>query len=85
MNRCSDLRYTHAVSGESIAKAIRDIMRLSSGLKYLLYVLVQIKLCGTSQNIYKYSTTNCQNQALQVSSPDIPDVHELYMLYINTP
>ena len=29
-----------AVRGESIEKAVGDIMRLSSGLKYLKYVLV---------------------------------------------
>ena len=29
-----------AVRGESIGKAVRDLMRLSSGLKYLKYVLV---------------------------------------------
>ena len=35
-----------AVHGESIGKAVRDIMRLSSGLKYLEYVLVHvIMLC----------------------------------------
>ena len=30
-----------AVRGESIGKAVRDIMRLSSGLKYVEYVLVR--------------------------------------------
>ena len=45
VNRLDDLRYTldskrKAVHGVSIGKAVRDIMRLSSGLKYLEYVLV---------------------------------------------
>ena len=49
VNRLEGLRHTHthldskreaAVLGESIGKAVRDIMRLSSGLKYLKYVLV---------------------------------------------
>ena len=48
VNRLDGLRPTHthldskreALRGESIGKAVRDLMRLSSGLKYLKYVLV---------------------------------------------
>ena len=76
------MRRTHAVSGELIAKAVRDIMRLSSGLKYLLYVLVCtcIELCGTSQYIHKLNILpqvvrtrllRCQH----ITSPGIQDVH----------
>ena len=48
VNRLDDMRYAHihldsksrAVRGESIGKAVRDLMRLSSGLRYLEYVLL---------------------------------------------
>ena len=46
VNRLDDLRHRHmdskmkAVRGESIGKAVRDLMRLSSGLEYLRYELV---------------------------------------------
>ena len=48
VNRLDDLRHTHThldskregVRGESIGKAVRDLIRLSYGLKYLRYVLV---------------------------------------------
>ena len=48
VNRLYGLRHTHThldskretVHGESIGKAVRDLMRLSSGLEYLKYVLV---------------------------------------------
>ena len=48
VNRLDGFRHTHthlyskkeAVRGESIGKAVRDLMRLSSGLEYLKYVLM---------------------------------------------
>ena len=48
VSRLDGLRPTHthldskreAVRGESIGEAARDLMRLSSGLKYFRYVLV---------------------------------------------
>ena len=48
LEHVNTLRYTHthldskreAVHGESMGKALRDVMRLSSGLEYLEYVLV---------------------------------------------
>ena len=57
VNRLSYLRYSmrEAVHGESIGKAVRDIMRLSSGLEYLKYVLVCTVEASASQ--YNYSTT----------------------------
>ena len=54
VNRLNNLRYTlhskkEAVHGESIGKAVRDIMRLSSGLEYLKYVLVCMVEAGATQ------------------------------------
>ena len=50
------LRYSlrEAVRGESIGKAVGDIMRLSSGLKYLKYVLVYMVEAGASHYNYIY-------------------------------
>ena len=47
VNRLNDLRYTmdskrKAVHGESIGKAVRDLMRLSSGLEYLKYIYTSV-------------------------------------------
>ena len=64
-----DSSHTHldskreAVHGESIGKAVRDIMRLSSGLKYLQYVHVVFKAVWKGymcilQVLCNYFTTN---------------------------
>ena len=59
VNRLNDLRYTidserEAVHGESIGKAVRDIMRLSSGLEDLKYVFLYTVEAGASQYVQKF-------------------------------
>ena len=70
VNRLNDYQFKEgALRGESIGKAVGDIMRLSTGLEYLKYVLVL------------YNTTNWLRTSLShhVTSPYL-----LYMLYTST-
>ena len=69
-----------AVHGKSMAKAVADIMKLSSGLKHLEYVLVCTipQIVQNHMYIYNKSRSTCIHTTTYRHDQIL--VHELYML-----